>query len=256
MIVATFNANSLRSRIDIVLEWLNEQKPDVLCVQETKVQDQDFPEEAFASSGYEFVYKGQKSYNGVALFSSGSISDVSFGHDDPPYDEPRMITAVVNGITIVNTYVPQGTSPESDKFQYKLEWFKRLRRYFEHNFSPDEPVLWMGDLNVAMEARDVHNAKTVWGSVCYCQEAIDAINDVVDWGFTDVFRKHNQQDGQYTFWDYRVRDGFKRNMGWRLDYIMATAPLAEKCTRCWVDKEPRAKVRPSDHTFLLAEFDL
>ncbi|MBW8015792.1 MAG: exodeoxyribonuclease III [Planctomycetes bacterium] len=255
MIVATFNANSIRSRIGIILDWLAEQKPDVLCVQETKVQDVDFPVEAFGDCGYEFVFRGQKKYNGVALFSRYPIEDVEFGLDSEPADEPRMITAFVNDVAIVNTYVPQGTSPDSERFQYKLDWFKRLHRYFESHFSPDEAVLWMGDLNVAMDERDVHNAKTVWGSVCYCQESIDAISDVVEWGFEDMFRKFSDEGGQYTFWDYRVRNGVERNAGWRLDYVMATAAMSAKCRRCWVDKEPRMKERPSDHTFLLAEFD-
>ncbi len=255
MKVATFNTNSIRSRLGIILDWLEKQKPDVLCLQETKVQDADFPVEAFADCGYEFVFRGQKKYNGVALFSRYPIEDVDFGLDDEPRDEPRMITAFVNGVAIVNTYVPQGTSPDSDRFQYKLDWFKRLRGYFESHFSPDEQVLWMGDLNVAMDERDVHSAKSSWGSVCYCQESIDAIKDVVGWGFEDMFRKFNQEGGQYTFWDYRVRNGFERNAGWRLDYVMATASMAAKCTRCWVDKEPRTKERPSDHTFLLAEFE-
>jgi len=256
MIIATFNANSIRSRVKFITDWLAANQPDVLCVQETKVQDEKFPVEIFEQSGYEFVFRGEKAYNGVAIFSRSGISDVVFGLDDEPHDEARMITAQVNGITVVNTYVPQGTAPDSEKFLYKLEWYMRLREHFNKNFSPDEPILWVGDLNVAMDERDVHNPKSAWGSVCYCQETINAMNNVIDWGFTDVFRMHNQEDGQFTFWDYRVKNGFKRNAGWRLDYIMATRPLAESCTRCWVDKEPRALDKPSDHTFLLAEFDL
>lgn len=256
MKIATFNANSIRSRVNIVLDWLTENKPDVLAVQETKAQDSDFPVDAFADSGYEIIFKGQKRYNGVALFSSTGAENISFGLDDEPSDEPRLIGATIKDVHFVNTYIPQGTSPESDRFTYKLDWFKRLKKYFQARFKPTEKVIWLGDLNVAMEPRDVHNAEQVFGSVCYCPEAIAAIKDVMDFGFTDTFRMHNQLDGQYTFWDYRIPNGFKRNMGWRLDYIMATEAMAKKCVSCIVDKTPRELLKPSDHTFLVAEFDI
>ena len=256
MKIATFNANSLRSRLPIVLEWLAECKPDVLCVQETKVQDVDFPADAFEGSPYQPVFMGQKKYNGVAIFSDSDISDVSFGLDDEPKDKPRMIKAVINGVSIVNTYIPQGQDTESEKFQYKLEWFARLGEYFTKHFKPDDPVIWLGDLNIAREARDVHDPDGLWGSVCYCKPVQDALDSVMNWGFVDLFRQHNDEPGQYTFWDYRIPNGFKRNLGWRLDYIMATKPLAEKCTACWIDKTPRQMERPSDHTFLIAEFDI
>lgn len=256
MKVATFNANSLRSRIPIVTKWLQDNQPDVLCVQETKVQDHDFPEQAFEDTGYEFAFKGQKKYNGVAIFSRSEITQVEYGFDDEPTDRPRLIKAVVNGIPIVNAYVPQGTSPDSEKFQYKLQWFARLKKYFTENFKSDKPLLWMGDFNVALTDRDVYDPDGLWGSVCYRQEVQQALTDTIDFGFTDLFRLHCDEPDQYTFWDYRLPNGFKRNLGWRLDYIMATKPLAEKCTKCWIDKTPRAAIKPSDHTFLIAEFDL
>ena len=256
MKVATFNANSIRSRTNIVSDWLAENKPDVLAIQETKAQDSDFPVDAFADSGYEIIFRGQKRYNGVAIFSKRSAENISYGLDDEPTDQPRLIRATIDNVHFVNTYIPQGTSPDSDRFTYKLEWFKRLKKYFQTHFTPAEKVIWLGDLNVAMTARDVHNAEQVFGSVCYCPEVIAAINDVIDFGFTDTFRMHNQQDGQYTFWDYRIPNGFKRNMGWRLDYIMATEPMAKKCTSCMIDKIPRGLTKPSDHTFLVADFDI
>lgn len=252
--VATFNANSLRSRIDVVLKWLDENSPDILCVQETKVQDVDFPGDAFDGSGYEYVFKGQKKYNGVAIFAREKISEVSFGLDDEPTDEARLIKARVGNVSIVNTYIPQGQSPESEKFRYKLDWYARLGKYFDKHFKPDQPLLWVGDMNIAMDERDVHDPVGLLGSVCYCPEVQEAMTKIAKWGFTDMFRLHNDEAEQYTFWDYRVPNGFKRNIGWRLDYIMATKPLADKCTKCWVDKEPRAMVKPSDHTFLIAEF--
>jgi exodeoxyribonuclease III len=256
MKIATFNANSIRTRIPIILNWLNDNKPDVLAIQETKVQDADFPIDSFASSGYEINFKGQKAYNGVALFTKTPAQDVSFGLDDEPKDESRLIAATVNGVRFVNTYIPQGTTPDSDKFVYKLEWFKRLKKYFTTQFRPTDNVIWLGDLNVAIEARDVHNAEKMLGSVCYCPEVIQTIKDVMAFGFTDTFRMHCDLDEQYSFWDYRVPNGFKRNVGWRLDYIMATKPLADKCTWCIIDKEPRQQEKPSDHTFVVAEFDI
>jgi exodeoxyribonuclease III len=255
MRIASFNVNSLRARMPIVLDWLNEKRPDVLCVQETKVQNKDFPGEVFDEAGYNYVFAGQKSYNGVAILSKSRITDVQAGLDDEPKDQPRLIKAEINGIIIVNTYVPQGYLPESDKFQYKLEWFGRLRRYFENNFKPTDPVLWVGDLNIAPEAIDVYDPTGLFGHVCYHPEVQKKLKDVMEWGFADVFRLHNKEPGQYTFWDYRAINTVKRNLGWRLDHIMATTQLAEKCTACYIDKAPRLLPRPSDHTPIIAEFD-
>lgn len=258
MKIATFNANSLRVRLPVILKWLTEHKPDILCIQETKVQDADFPKDAIedAGTGYKYIFKGEKKYNGVAIFSKRKIGDVEVGFSEEPKDGSRLICANLGGIWVVNTYVPQGNSPESEKFQYKLNWFKRLGKYFQSNFSPNDPVIWTGDLNVAMDERDLYDPQGLLGSVCYCPEVQKALNEVVKWGFTDVFRQHCQEGGHYTFWDYRQPNGFKRNIGWRLDYIMATSRLAKKCCACWIDKEPRQVEKPSDHTFLVAEFDI
>ena len=225
MKVAGFNVNSLRVRLPIVLRWLADYQPNILCVQETKVQDNDFPIEAFDETEYRYVFKGQKSYNGVAIFSRNEITNVKFGFEDEPKDEARLIKAEINGIVIVNTYIPQGYLPESQKFEYKLNWFSRLLAFFEKNFKPTDPVLWVGDLNVAPQPIDVY-----------------------------VFRMHCKEAGQYTFWDYRL-NSFQRNLGWRLDHIMATKPLAKKCTACYIDAQPRLADRPSDHTPIIAEFD-
>lgn len=256
MLVASFNVNSLRARLAIVLAWLEKHQPDVLAVQETKVQDVDFPVDAFGDSGYKYVFKGQKSYNGVAIFSRSEIKKVKFGFDDEPKDEPRLIKADINGVSIVNSYVPQGYLPESEKFEYKLSWFERLLRFFDSNFKPIEPVLWVGDFNIAPEPIDVYDPKSLLGHVCFHPEVHKRLKEIVQWGFTDLFRMHCKEAGQYTFWDYRLRNTFKRNLGWRLDHIMATKPLAGKCTACYIDKEPRTKNKPSDHTPIVAEFDL
>jgi len=254
MKVASFNVNSIRSRLEIVTGWLAEHQPDVLCVQETKVQDVDFPTDAFDGSGYKYVFKGQKSYNGVAIFSKGEITNVESGFANEPKDEARLIKTEINGIFIVNTYVPQGYSPESEKFAYKLDWFKRLGQYFKKKFKPADPVLWVGDFNVAPEAIDVYDPATLSEHVCFHPEARKALNKVMKWGFVDVFRMHCTDAGQYTFWDYRM-NAFRRNLGWRLDHIMATEALAKKSVACYIDKEPRLAEKPSDHTPIVAEFD-
>jgi len=255
MKVASFNVNSLRARLTLVLQWLAEHQPDTLCVQETKVQDIDFPTNAFDETEYKYTFKGQKSYNGVAIFSRSKITNVEFGFDDEPRDQPRLIKTEINGIVIVNTYIPQGYLPGSEKFEYKLNWFNRLLTFFEKNFTPTDPVLWVGDFNVAPEPIDVYDPEGLSGHVCYHPDVHKALNDVMQWGFVDVFRMHCREAGQYTFWDYRMRNSFKRNLGWRLDHIMATETLAKKCTACYVDKEPRATERPSDHTPIVAEFN-
>lgn len=255
MKVASFNVNSLRARLPVVLGWLDRQTPNVLCAQETKVQDVDFPKDQFDKTEYRYVFKGQKSYNGVAIFSTNQITNVHCGFTDEPKDQARLIRADIGGIAIVNTYVPQGYMPDSDKFQYKLNWFRRLRAYFDDNFKPADPVLWMGDFNIAPEPIDVYDPDSLLGHVCYHPDAHKELKEVMAWGFVDLFRMHCDQPEQYTFWDYRLRDSFRRNLGWRLDHIMATKTLAKKCTVCYIDKDPRLADRPSDHTPIVAEFD-
>jgi len=254
MKVASFNVNSLRARLSLVLRWLAEHQPDIFAVQETKVQDVDFPTDAFEPTGYKYVFKGQKSYNGVAIFSRSEITNVKLGLNDEPKDPARLIKAEINGLVIVNTYIPQGYSTESEKFRYKLNWFSRLRSFFEKGFKPTDPVLWVGDFNVAPQPIDVYDPEGLLGHVCFHPEARKALSRVVQWGFVDVFRMHSHQPGQYTFWDYRL-NSLGRNLGWRLDHIMATQPLAKKCTASYIDKTPRLAEKPSDHTPVVAEFD-
>jgi len=258
MKVATLNANSIRSRLKLVLHWLQKEAPDILCLQETKVQDADFPKEAFLEAGYQVVFRGQKAYAGVAIVSREEPHEVAFGFDDGGEpDEARLIRAVIGGIPVVNSYVPQGRSPDSEQFQYKLEWLERLRTLFERHYSPQEPLLWMGDFNVAPEPIDVHDPKRLKNHVDFHPEARAALQRIKEWGFVDVFRLHHPDEPeQYTFWDYRVRDAVRRRLGWRVDHIWATEPLARRSTRAWIDVEARQVERPSDHTFLAAEFAL
>jgi exodeoxyribonuclease-3 len=256
--VATFNANSIRVRLEQILEWMEREQADVLCVQETKVTDEDFPIEPIRRAGYHVVFRGQKSYAGVALISREEPREVAFGlEDDGEPDEPRLLRAVVRGIPVVNTYVPQGRSADSEHFRYKLAWFRRLRALFERHYTPDEPLLWVGDFNVAPEPIDVHNPTRLKGHVDFHPEAQAALERVRVWGFEDVFRRHYPGEaGHYTYWDYRARDPIERGVGWRVDHIWATRPLAERSSRCWIDVDARRAERPSDHTFLAAEFSL
>ena len=257
-LVATYNCNSIRSRLPLVLDWLREHRPDVLCLQETKVPDPEFPAQAFRAAGYHVVFRGEKGGAGVAIASRAEPEEVAFGLDDEgPPDEARLVRATVAGIPIVNTYVPQGRSPDHPMFQYKLQWLARLRDYFERHFSPEEPLLWCGDFNVAPEEIDVHNPVRLKNHVDFHPQARTALERIRAWGFVDVFRKHHPgEPGQYTFWDYRVKGALERGLGWRVDHIWATPPLAEKSVAAWIDVEARRAERPSDHTFLVAEFAL
>ncbi len=256
MRVITFNVNSLRVRLPVVMECLRLHRPDALCLQETKVQDHDFPKDDFDAEGYNYVFKGEKTYNGVAVISPHEIKNVRFGLAEEPKDSSRLIKADIKGVSIVNTYVPQGAFLESKKYQYKLDWFQRLGRFFKENFEPDEPLVWVGDMNVAPNEADLWNPEGNREHVCFHEDVRKAFSNVVQLGFVDVFRKHCDQPGQYSFWDYRQRGSVERNRGWRLDHILATKPLADKSKSCFIDKQPRLGQRPSDHTPVIAEFDL
>ena len=254
---ASFNINSIRARKELLLNWLLQTKPDVLCLQETKVMDKDFPVEDFDKIGYNVLFKGQKSYNGVAILSPHPLKqiDSELGDAAEP-GEARLLTALVKGIYVVNTYIPQGQNAKSPKFTFKLNWIKAMRDYFARNFTPEQSVLWLGDFNVAPEPIDIHDPKRLLGHVGYHPEEHKVLAYVKEWGFQDVFRKHKPEGGHYTFWDYRVPRGVERNLGWRVDHIWGTAAIADCSVDSWVDLEPRKLEKPSDHTFIMAEFDL
>jgi len=256
--IATYNVNSIRSRLHIIIPWLEKNRPTALCMQETKVEDEKFPADEFKAAGYHVIYKGGKKYNGVAMASVDRAEAVFFGLDDEgPADADRLLCGVVAGISIVNTYVPQGYERESPRFQYKLQWFKRLRAFFAKRHSPEEPLVWCGDLNVAPDDIDVHNPKRILGHVCFNPEVWAGLAEVTAWGFTDVFRRHHPGEaGQYTFFDYRVPKSVERGLGWRVDHIFATAPLAARSRSCVIDMGPRLAEKPSDHTIMVAEFEV
>lgn len=254
--VATYNVNSVRSRLHIVIPWLRENSPDVLCMQETKVEDSQFPVSAFEDIGYQVTFRGGKRYNGVAIASKTAPTEVIHGfQDDGLPDDDRLVAVFFSGTVVVNSYVPQGREKESVHFLYKLEWFKRLGIFFDRHWSPDSPLVWCGDLNVAPEDIDVHDPRRLLGHVCFTPEVWKAYGAVRSWGLEDVYRRHHPgEPGRYTFFDYRVPNALQRGLGWRIDHILATPPLAARSLSCEIDLCPRTAEKPSDHTILVAEF--
>lgn len=254
MKIATYNVNSIRRRLPLVLDWLQEHKPDVLCLQETKVQDSEFPATAFRDIGYHVEFRGMKAYNGVATVTRTPPERVIHGlHGDSEADETRILQTVVHGIPIVNTYVPQGYSITSEKYAAKLAWFESLGRYFEKHLDPAKPAVWLGDLNVAPEPLDVYHPDRRINDPDFHIDARNAYRKAVSWGFIDVFRMLHPDRVQYTYWDY-YRNAFTHNWGWRIDHILATPPLAALCTDTVVDLAPRRAEGASDHTIVWAEF--
>ncbi len=255
--IATFNANSIRARLPIITQWLIEHRVDCLCIQETKVQDADFPIQAFSETGYNVVFKGQKAYNGVAVASPHKIENVSSGFgdgQDSPEDMTRLLRCYIGGIHVVNAYVPQGKAVTHPDFTRKLLWFGRLRSMFERSYHPDDPIVCCGDMNVAPGAKDVYAPERMGNHVCFHEDVRAALQKVLDWGFVDVFRLFHKEEGQYTFFDYRMPDAIKKGLGWRIDLILATRRLAHEAVDSYIDMGPRKAARPSDHTFLVAEF--
>lgn len=258
-IIATFNVNSLKARLPVVERFLRETAPDIACFQETKCQDVDFPVDFFADLGYSAAFKGMKSYNGVAIVSRAAPDECSFGFmdgEDSGQDSSRLAIARFGTLCVVNSYVPQGKSMDSPDFGYKIRFFERLRLLFERSFSPSGLLLWTGDINVAPTDIDVTHPENKRDHVCVCQEARDALASVLEWGLVDVYRKHRPDAGEFSFWDYRVKDALSRNIGWRIDHFFATPPLAALSTDARAEKGLRAMSRPSDHTAVVAEFDV
>jgi exodeoxyribonuclease-3 len=254
--VATFNSNSIRARLSAVLEWTKKNAPDVLCLQECKVQEKDFPFSAFEPLGYTALYRGQKAYNGVAIITRHPADEIRTGLYKGPEEEARFISATILQIPVVNAYVPQGVAPGTEKFAYKLRWLKDLLSHLGQHHSPKGPLLVTGDFNVALEPRDVYDPEALRGEVGFHPEEQSILREYVSWGLEDVLRKHRPEGGLYTFWDYRIPNALKRKMGWRIDYIFATPPLAQKSRKVWIDLEARSAEKPSDHTFLVAEFEM
>lgn len=254
MKIATWNVNSVCVRLQHVLDWLDGNRPDALCLQEIKCLDDKFPAAAFREAGYAAEIFGQRTYNGVAILSPAPAADVQRGFlGDDADAQKRLIAATVNGVRIVNVYIPNGSEVGSDKYAYKLTWLARLREYLDETCDPSQPLIICGDFNVAMEDRDVYNPKEWEGKVLCSEPERAAMRLVRDWGLVDLFRQHHEEPGSYTWWDYRG-GGFPRNLGLRIDHLWATRPLAAKCVAAWIDKIPRTLEKPSDHAPVVAEF--
>ncbi len=255
--IATFNANGLRARIPIIKKWLLENPVDCLCIQETKVRDEDFPKEEFESLGLNVVFRGQKAYNGVAIISPHAIKNALFGFGDGNEEEEvRQIVCSINGITIINSYVPQGRALDHPAFQKKLKWFSDMIKLFD-SLEEGTPFIWCGDMNVAPEPIDVYAPEKKKNHVCFHESVRDAFKNCISWGLFDCFRKlHPNEPDRYTFYDYRIPKAVERRLGWRIDHILAPKGLKDSLVECEIDIRPRLMKRPSDHTFLFARFDL
>jgi len=253
MKIATWNVNSLKVRLPQVIEWLQSAQPDVLVLQEIKQITDAFPVDAFAELGYHAVANGQKTYNGVANISRAAMGDVIT--DIPGLDDQqrRVMATTINGVRVVNLYVPNGQSVGSDKYTYKLGWLAALRNWLADELSRHERLVVLGDFNIAPEDRDVHDPAK-WGEDILCSPAERAaLGELTALGLVDVFRQFEQPEATFSWWDYRAA-GFRRNAGLRIDLILASKALAQHCDASYVDKEPRSWERPSDHTPVIAEF--
>lgn len=234
--------------------WLASSQVDVLCMQETKSVDEKFPRQAFEEMGYEVALFGEKTYNGVAIASKMPIANVHRGYEvEIAQGSKRLIAAEIGGINIVNVYIPNGQYVGSEKYCYKLEWMKKLKEFVFEKYRSDQEVLICGDFNIAPDDRDVYNPSVVAETIMCSSEERDQLNEIRQFGFDDVFRRHHEDGGYFTWWDYRA-GCFRRNMGFRIDHIWTTQSLAERSVNCLIDKEIRKLEKPSDHAPVIAEF--
>ena len=255
MKIATWNVNSMKVRLPHVVEWLQNHEPDVLVLQEIKQLTENFPTEALQEIGYHSIASGQKTYNGVAVISKSPATNPVT--DFPDLDDPqrRILASTVDGIRIVDLYIPNGSEVGSEKYEYKLNWLQSLRNFLEAEMQGHENVVVLGDFNIAPADEDVHDPEK-WGEDILCSPPErEALRKILDLGLTDVFRQFEQPEKTFSWWDYRAA-GFRRNAGLRIDLILASASMAASCKGSHVDKEPRAWERPSDHAPVVAEFDI
>jgi exodeoxyribonuclease-3 len=254
MKIATWNVNSMKVRLPHVMEWLDAHAPDVLVLQEIKQVTEAFPAEDLASLGYEAIANGQKTYNGVAVISK--TTPVEPVLEFPAFDDPqrRVLASTVGDVRVINLYVPNGSEVGSDKYDYKLRWLATLRDFLEEELARHENVVVLGDFNIAPSDEDVYDPEK-WGEGILCSpREREALHNLLELGLTDVFRKFEQPEKTYSWWDYRAA-GFRRNAGLRIDLILSSPSMTERCSASYVDKEPRAWERPSDHAPVIAEFE-
>jgi exodeoxyribonuclease-3 len=254
--LATWNINSIRARTERLLAWLRAEAPDVLCLQETKVEDMGFPIDVLKAAGYDVEIYGQRSYNGVAIVAKTPITDVTRGFGDgQPDDEARLISARIGDLRVVCVYVPNGQDLDSDKFPYKLAWYERLRAYLDRTAKVSDRLVVCGDTNVTADDRDVWSP-AAWAGKIHCSpKEREALANVIGFGLVDLFRQHNPDGGVYSWWDYRGVSFFK-NQGLRIDHILATPAVAETCTACVIDRSARKGQDASDHAPVIATLSL
>jgi len=255
MKIATWNVNSMKVRLPHVLEWLSAHTPDVLVLQEIKQLTEMFPQDELAAAGYTSLANGQKTYNGVAVISKEEAQDPDLelpGLDDP---QRRVLAVTIGGVRVINVYVPNGSEVGSEKYEYKLGWLRMLRDYLAAQLEKYDNLVVLGDFNIAPADEDVYDPEK-WGEAILCSPLERAaLGELLDIGLTDVFRKFDQPEKSFSWWDYRAAM-FRRNAGLRIDLILTSDPMTKCCTTSYIDREPRTWERPSDHTPVVAEFEL
>lgn len=257
MKIAAWNVNSLKVRLPHVLDWLAAEKPDALCLQETKTEDKGFPFTELEAAGYRAEHNGQKTYNGVAILVRADLAAAEVQRDIPGFDDPqkRIIAATVGDVRLVCAYFPNGSEVGSEKYEYKLRWLRALTDWLKDELTRHPRLALLGDYNIAPEDRDVHDP-AAWKDKILCSAPErNAFRELLDLGLTDAFRLFEQPEQSFSWWDYRAA-GFRRNLGLRIDHILLSAPLAQGCKSCTVDKAPRKLERPSDHAPVVAEIAL
>lgn len=251
--IATWNVNSLRIRLQHVLEWLALQQPDVLALQETKVEDKHFPEEALRHAGYHVFFNGQKTYNGVALLSRTPMHNITTAFPNFDNIQRRLLIANIGPLRVVNVYVPNGGSLDSEKYLYKLDWLSKLQDHLRQELTQHPRLIVLGDFNIAPEDKDVHDPAIWEGHVLVSPLERQKLREIMALGLKDTFRLLNNEPGHYSWWDYRA-GAFRRNNGLRIDHILSSAALASNCISCEIDKKIRGWERPSDHVPVIASY--
>ena len=255
MLLATWNVNSLRVRLPHLKDWLAANRVDVIALQETKLDDPDFPRDEVESLGLQVAFSGQRTYNGVALLSRAGLDDVVPGIPGFVDEQKRVLAATVGGVRVIDVYVPNGQAVGSEKYEYKLRWLEALRGYVAAELARHPHLVVLGDYNIAPEDRDVHDPKAWEGSVHVSEPERAALRALLAAGLEDCFRRFEQPEKSFSWWDYRMM-AFRRNAGLRIDLILASRALAQNCGACHIDKAPRKLERPSDHAPVVARFDI